>query len=278
MIPELLLLAAHAEEPAPPPPEPPAPPAPSVPAPDAPPAVPDPEDDDLSRYRLPFQVLMDRAIGTTSTAVEFDWRKTKLQVGGAAGVVTEFNNFQSARGGAAVRLPAGGALAEVGVSWTDVWATPSSELLALTPYRQPGRPSRIDVDLGASLPLAEGVVTARPRWFPAVQVVFSAIAGVRYSVYPTGWAGLAPGAVAEALVAPSLSDAEVDNLEAARLGGMEVDRGRYGLVAGIGNELYFKRRLFLSPRVVLAVPLLAPASQTELLFWTDLSVAFGIAL
>ncbi len=270
MIPELLLLgAARAEDP-----------APAEPAESAEPAEPTeaPADaDDLEKYRTPFQVLADRTIGTTSTPVEFNWRRTHAMVGATGGVLAELNNFDSARAGAMVRLPTSGLVVELGAGWTGVWDTPSSKLLALTPYRQPGRPPRIDVEASVGVPLAEGVVTVAPRWFPAVQLVFVGYGGIRYSVYPTGWGGLRPSEVAGAVLSPTLSQAEIDNLEGVRKDAMEVDPGRYGLVAGVGNDLYFKRGIFLSPRVVFSVPLLAPVSGSELLFWADASLAVGMA-
>jgi hypothetical protein len=274
VIPELLLAAALAQD-AEPAPDPPAEPAPAEPDVD----VDDDadEDDDLERYRTPFAVLADRTIGTTSTPVEFNWRRTTAQVAASGAFLLELNNFDSARFGGVVRLPTNGVLFEVGGSWTQVWDTPSSSLLALTPYRQPGRPPRAELDLGVGVPLAEGVLTAVPRWFPAVQLVFTAYGGLRYSVYPTGFRGLRSGEVASALFSPTLSQQELDNLEGARLDAMTVDPGRYGLLAGFGNELYFKRGFFVSPRVVLSVPLLAPVSRTDLLLWADLSVAVGMA-
>jgi hypothetical protein len=97
-------------------------------------------------------------------------------------------------------------------------------------------------------------------------------------VYPTGFAGLRPGQVARALISPTLSADEIDNLDDARLAAMQVDAGRYGVLVGLGNDLYFKSGLFVSPRVMVAVPLLAPASGTELYVWADASLALGIAL
>lgn len=275
MIPELFALAAWAQE-APPPAEEAEPaPAPADPATEP---VPDGQDGDLAKYRAPFEVLSDRTIGTTSSPVEFNWRRTKVHVGGQGAFLAELNNFNTLTGGAVVRLPTDGLLFGLGLGWSEVWDTPSSELLALTPYRQPGRPSRVDLDVTVGIPLAEGIVTVAPRWFPAVQLVFQGYAGVRYSLYPTGFRGLSLGQVAGAVLSPQLRQEEVDNLERARLDAMEVDRGRYGLVAGLGNDLYFKRGLFVSPRVLFAVPLLAPASGTELYFWMEPSLALGVAL
>jgi hypothetical protein len=244
------------------------------------PAVdPDVEDEDpLSRHRTRFDVLADRTIGTTSVPVQFNWRDTTAQVAVTGSYLVELNNFNSMRGGALVRLPSGGVLFEVGVAYASSWDSPSSRLLELTPYRQPGRPNRLDVDFAVGLPLAEGVVTTFPKFFPAVQLVFNAWGGLRYHVYPSGFAGMRTGQVAGALFAPALTEIELENLEDNRLDSMQVDAGRYGLLLGLGNDIYFGSGFFLSPRVMVAVPLLAPASATELYVWSDLSLSLGLAL
>jgi hypothetical protein len=234
--------------------------------------------DPIARYRTGFDVLADRAIGTTSRPVEFNWRTSPAHLAASGSFLFELNNFDSVRGGAMARLPTGGLLLELGLSYVGVWNTPSSRQLSLTPYRQPGRPDRLELDVTVGLPLAEGVVTTAPRFFPAVQMVFVAYAGVRYLVYPTGFAHMKPGQVGGAIFSPTLTEIELDNLEDRRLAAMQVDLGRYGLMLGLGNDLYFKSGVFLSPRMMLAVPLLAPATQTELRLWADLSLAVGVAL
>lgn len=235
------------------------------------------EPDPLSPYRAPFAVLVERSIGTSSRPVEFNWRRTKVHVAASGDFLFELNNFNSLRAGAVARFPSGGLLYELGFSRVWVWDTPSSELLALTPYRQPGRPARWEIDFDVGIPLAEGLVTARPRFVPSVELVLSAHVGLRYAVYPGGFAGLKAREVGAALVSPALSQAEIDNLEDERLDAMQVDPGRYNVMAGLGDDIYFKQGLFLSPRVMFGVPLLAPMSGTELLFWGDVSMVVGVA-
>lgn len=245
---------------------------------DPPPGDPPPAEDPLSPYRVRFGALVERAIGTTSVPVEFDWRRTHVQLGATGSFVMELNNFNVLRGGLLVRLPSDALLIEFGVNYAESWDSPSSRQLALTPYRQPGHPDHLEVDFAVGVPLAEGVVTTAPRFFPAVQLVFNGYAGVRYLVYPTGFAGLRPGQVARALLSPAMSTEEIDNLDGARLPAMQVDSGRYGVLVGLGDDLYFKSGLFVAPRVMVAVPLLAPVSGTELYLWADVSLAVGIAL
>lgn len=235
------------------------------------------EEDPLSPYRTPFGVLVERSIGSTSKPIEYNWRRTKFHVAPTGDFLFELNNFNSMRAGAMVRWPGNGLLYELGLSYVWVWDTPSSELLALTPYRQPGRPERIDIDFNIGVPLAEGVVTARFRFIPSIEMVLSAYAGIRYAVYPHGYKGMKPREVGAALISPSLSDLEVENLDPYRLDAMQVDTGRYGLMLGLGDDLYFKQGLFVSPRVMFGVPVLAPISGTELLFWGDLSMVIGVA-
>jgi hypothetical protein len=235
------------------------------------------QDDALSRYRTPFGVLVERTIGTSSRPVEFNWRRSTVQVAAMGNHFFELNNFNSLRAGGLARIPAGGGIMELGLSHVWVWDTPSSELLAYTPYRQPGRPRRLELDLTVGIPLAEGVVTVAPRFFPAVELVFNAYAGLRYCIYPGTWEGMRPREVAGAILSPFLTETEVEQLEDRRLDAMQVDLGRYGLMVGVGDDIYFRQGVFISPRLMMAVPVLAPASQTDLLFWADLSIAAGVA-
>jgi hypothetical protein len=234
-------------------------------------------DDTLSRYRTPFAVLAEQSIGTTSRPVEFNWRRTTVQIAATGNHLFELNNFNSLRSGGMARVPLEKAIFEIGVSYVWVWDTPSSELLALTPYRQPGRPPRIEVDLTVGFPVAEGLVTTFPRLFPAAELVFSAYASLRYIVYPTGFKGMKAREVAAALVSPTITGTEVSNLDDARLDAMEVDSGRYGMMVGFGNEIYFKQGIFFLPRAMFAVPIFAPVTETELYFWADLSLSIGVA-
>lgn len=233
--------------------------------------------DPLSRHRMPFEELAERTIGTVSKPVAFNWRRTKVQVAATGDQLYELNNFNSLRAGGVARFPTGGVLTEVGASYVRTWDTPSSRALALTPYRQPGRPDRLDIDLNVGLPLAEGVVTAAPRFFPSAQLVLNAYVGLRYALYPDAFAGLKAGKVLTAVLSPALTQDEIDNLDDRRLDAMQVDTGRYGLTVGLGNDLYFKQGIFLSPRATFSLPLLAPASGTQLLLWGDLSLAIGVA-
>jgi len=235
------------------------------------------EDDPLSRYRTRFDVLAERTIGTASKPVAFNWRRTNVHVAASGSFLFELNNFNSLRVGGMARLPSQKAIVELGVNYVEAWDTPSSRQLAFTPYRQPGRPNRLEFDVALAYPLAEGVVTTFPRWFPAVQMVFNAMAGFRYSIYPAGWGGMTPGQVGAAIFNPAITDLELDNLDDNRLDAMIIDSGRYGFLLGFGNDLYFEQGIFLSPRMMLAVPILAPVNQSDLRVWADFTLAAGMA-
>ena len=234
------------------------------------------EEDPLAPYRTRFDALAGRTIGSASKPVAYNWRRNTAQIAATGSFLFELNNFNSYRGGLMVRIPTSGLLVEVGASYVGVWDTPSSKLLAFTPYRQPGRPNRVEVDIGVAYPLAEGVVTSFPGFFPSVQMVFNAYADFRYVIHPTGYKDLTALEVGSAIFSPSLSQAEIDNLNDVRLDAMKVDPGRYGLMLGLGNDLYFENGLFISPKLLLAVPILAPATRTDLLFWADFSLAIGV--
>ena len=237
----------------------------------------DDAEDPLSPYRTRLDVLAERTIGTVSRPVAFNWRRTNVHIAAFGSFPFELNNFNTLRAGGMVRLPSQRMLVELGVAYAEVWDTPSSRLLALTPYRQPGRPSRLEFDFTLAYPLAEGVVTTAPRIFPAVEMVFNGYADLRYVIHPTGFARMKPGKVVSSIIAPALTDDEIENLEDNRLDAMQTDRGRYGILVGFGNDIYFEQGLFVSPRFLFALPIMAPASQTELFFWADFNLAIGMA-
>lgn len=234
-------------------------------------------DTSIERFRAPYDVLTERLLGAASRPIRFDWRRTSIGVALLGSQLAELNNFNSRRGGVLLRAPSGGVLIEVGL--THVWThgTSSSRTLSLTPYRQAGRPSRYELDFGVGIPLAEGVVTAWPSFFPAAELVLSAYGHLRYAVYPGAFSGLGLRRSIAAVFSPALSEREIDNLEDQRLRGMKIDRARYGVVAGLGMDVYFQSGLFFAPRMLVAVPLFSPVNRTQLHTYWDLSLALGMA-
>lgn len=230
-----------------------------------------PEDKTLERYRTPFEVLNERMIGVASRAVRFDWRKKQLGVGLIGSQLLELNNFRSARFGGLVRRPLGSFMGELAITRVVTWGSPSTEKLALTPYRQSGRPSRLELDLNVGYPLAEGVATARTGFFPATELVFSASAGLRYAYYPGALSGATLSQVAGALISPRLSAKEKANLDGKLLPGMQLDQGRYNLLTGFDLDVYFQSGGFLSPRVMVALPI----TGSDLGLWWELTFSAG---
>jgi len=167
---------------------------------------------------------------------------------------------------------------DLGLTKVFTHGSESSDILARTPYRQPGRPSRFEFDLGVGYPLAEGVVTAWPGFFPATELVLSATAGFRYLYYPGALHGAKFTQAARAVFSPSLTDREQGNLDSKRPPGMAVDPGRYGVLLGLATDIYFHNGLFATPRVLAAVPLLSAMTQTHLGYWWELSLGLGLAI
>jgi hypothetical protein len=235
------------------------------------------EEDPLSKYKTPFGVLAERTIGTTSRPVEFNWRRTTVQLGGQVAQPFELNSFDSLRLGGLARIPRDGRIFEFGASYVWVWDTPSTEMLALTPYRQPGRPWRVSFEGTFGLPLAEGLVTASPRWFPALELVLMGYAGLRYDWYPGSMTGKTFRERLSATFNPGLTDSEEAFLEGRRHDGMQLDPARYTPMIGLGNDIYLAQGVFVSPRVMLSVPLFALAVDSELYWWGEAVLVVGAA-
>lgn len=236
-----------------------------------------PVDTSIDQHRIPFEELNERMIGSTSQAVRFNWRRVTVGVGATFSSLLELNNFGSNRLGVAVRRPLFGMMGELAITRVSTWSTPSSDLLSLTPYRQAGRPTRWELDFNLAFPLAEGVVTAWPGWFPATQLVFSATGGARYLFYPGSWEGMTLLEGSQALISPYLNEVELSNLESGRNPGMTIDRARYGLLAGLQVDVYFHQGAYLSPRALLGLPLLSGFGGDAVGFWWELSVGLGWA-
>jgi hypothetical protein len=232
----------------------------------------------VERYRTPVELLTEWMIGTASMPVRVDWRKSKVSFGLFGSELVERNNFGSTRVGALARVPFGDFLGELAISRVFTWGSDSTEKLARTPYRQYGRPARFELDINVGYPIAEGVATALPRFFPATQMVFSADAGFRYLFYPESLAKTELLDITKTVLSAQLTERERENLEAVRPPGMHIDGARYGLHAGFSLDLYFQSGAFVSPRVMVSIPLLSPINGTGLGFWWDVSLAAGWTL
>ncbi len=239
---------------------------------------PPPEDPALERYRTPFEALNDRKIGEASRAVRFDWRKSTVEFGLIGSDLLELNNFSSARFGGFIRKAVSSLVVELAVTWVFNWSAESAQRLALTPYRQYGRPARLEVDINVAFPLAEGVATARPGFFPATELVFNLNAGLRYLFYPGALGKANAGQVAGAILAPKLTQFEIDDLEKIRQPAMQIDPARYSVLAGFSLDVYFQTGGFISPRVLVGLPLFTTFNGGGLGLWWELSLSLGWAL
>lgn len=231
----------------------------------------------LERFRMPYEALVDRTIGKSARSVGFDWRKTTAHASVFASQPAELNNFHSFRLGLMGRVPSDTLIFELSLAYVWAWGTESSEQLALTPFRQPGRPAHLEIDFLVGVPLAEGIVTAWPAWFPAAELVFNAYFDFRYLIYPGAFSGFRTRDTLRALFDPGLGDEEIANLDDDRLPGMEIDPQRYGIYAGLGTDIYLDFGLFVSPRVLFNVPLFAAASGSKMPFGMDFTLAVGAA-
>lgn len=235
-------------------------------------------DTSIERYRTPLEALTERPVGEASRAVRFDWRHSRVGFGVLTSSLLELNNYSSFRLGGYVRKALGNVMLDAAVTYVFVWGSDATNKLALTPYRQFGRPNRLELDINFGYAIAEGVVTSRPGLLPAAQLVLTANAGVRYLFYPGGLAGVPALDVAGALFAPRITDAEIKNLDKARLPAMQVDRARYSLLAGLTLDIYFRPGVAVTPRVMMAIPVFSGIQGAGLGWWWELSLGVGASL
>lgn len=229
----------------------------------------------VEKHRTPFDELNERAIGQASRAVRVNWRQKTAGVAFSYGQLLELNNFSSATFGGLLRLPAAGLMFELGASWVHSWGSDSSEKLALTPYRQVGRPSRLEIDINASLPLFEGVSTPRFGFIPATELVFSLTLGFRYNYYLGSMSGMPAGDVIGRIFSAKLNQQELDNLERWRLPSMQIDPARYQLLLGGTFDIFFAPGAFVTPRALIGLPLFSLLNGVGLSTWWELGAQVG---
>jgi|GEM_PF-986239 len=250
-----------------------APAAPPVEAPTAPPV----DDDVVARARTPVQALTEHFVGSTARAVRFDWRRAPVMVGLSAGEVVEKNNFSAQRYGLLGRKAFSDLILEVGVQLYLSDDTASSELLALTPYRQAGRPAHLELDLNLGYAIAEGVVTPLAAFMPPAEVALVALGGVRYLGYWQTFPDRPIQDIGLSLASPQLSQIELERLDRDAPEAMAIDPARLHALVGLAVDTYLQPGLWVSPRAMLAVPVLVPVTNTSLgLFW-ELTLAVGWA-
>jgi hypothetical protein len=234
-------------------------------------------DKSIETERSTVDALIERAVGKTSRAVRYDWRRGTAQVGIIGALPIELNNFDALRAGIFGRLPTDYLMLELALSYVWVSGSTATESLALTPYRQPARPSHFELDISVGVPLAEGVITPMPGALPAAQLVLKGEGQLRSLMYPGSLAGFDFLEGARAVVRRKLTEEEIANLEDARLPGMQIDPARYSMWGGFSTDIYFASGFFFSQKVLVAIPLLAGPTDTELFFGFELSLSTGFA-
>lgn len=223
----------------------------------------------------PFPYFVERIVGQAQHPVVFNWRKSQAAVSFEAGPLLELNNFESSRFAGLFRFPSDGASWQIGVASVRTRSTESTELVGRTPYRQTGRPSRWEFDMGADMAFSEGALTHRFSFLPSIEMVFSLQGRLRYLYYPGSAEGLDWAARAKTLIQSQFTSKELENIQAKRLAGMNVDPNRINTLFGTRLDLYTKQGVVLSQNVLMNAPLLG--SGTGLRYWFDLSLGVGYA-
>lgn len=238
----------------------------------------------VAQARATSAQLAEHFLGTAARSVRFDWRRSPVQLGAYVGEILERNNFFSHRYGVSARKAFADVIVEGSATYVATQPTPSSELLALTPYRQYGRPDRFEFELNVGYALAEGVVTQQFSFLPPAEMAFVVLGGARYLFYPEVFADRSYSSVedftalATSLVSPFLTDEDRARIEPRSEGGMLVDAARLHTMVGASVDVYFVPGVFFSPRALLSLPLFGLATGSGLGFFWELGLCVGYAL
>lgn len=247
-------------------------------------------DTTIDKFKTPVDRLSEHYLGSTSKPVRFDWRRSWVILGVHGSELIERNNFGSFRVGGVVRKALLSLMLEAGVNYVFVLPTESSRLLGLTPYVQPSRPSRVEIDINLSYPLFEGVMTPLFDFIPPSELVFNVTAGGRYLFYPDVLIGdrnwRSPGTytefatwrdIATSLGTAQLLETDIVILERRRLSGMRIDPALIHTLVGFTVDAYYQPGVFFSGRALLNIPALSVVNGTRLGFFWELSLFGGWA-
>lgn len=237
------------------------------------------DDESLEAWRTPLQALNEHFLGTASRPVRFDWRRSPAMFVLRLNEVVERNSFGQWQVGAMVRKAFGDILLDGGVNAFFAYETPSSQQLALTPFRQAGRPNHFQLEANVGYAIVEGVVTPFISWIPPMEMVLVAQAGVRYLVYVESFTGGRPFLdVARSIVSPQLTVEEIQRLETTGPEGMQIDPARLHSLVGASLDVYIQPGVIVAPRAMVGVPILSPITASELGFFWELGISVGYAL
>ena len=234
--------------------------------------------DVVAASRTPIQAMNEHFLGSTSRAVRFDWRRSPVTLGLGVSELVEKNTFGQWRAGVFGRKAFDDVIVEVGVNVYQAYDTPSSQTLALTPFRQAGRPNHLEIDANIGYAVAEGVVTPLTSFMPPAELALVALGGVRYLGYWQTFVDRTPQDIGLALVSPQLSESERDQLDVDAPGAMLVDPARLHTMAGLSLDVYFQPGFYVAPRAMVAIPVLVPITASQLGFFWELSLVVGYAL
>jgi hypothetical protein len=198
-------------------------------------------------------------------------------VGVSVGEVVEKNNFSAQRYGLLGRKAFSDLILEVGVQLYVSDDTASSAQLALTPFRQAGRPGHLEIDLNVGYAVAEGVVTPLAAFMPPAEVALVALGGVRYLGYWQTFPDRPIQDIGLSLASPQLSTIELERLDRDAPEAMAIDPARLHTLVGLAVDTYLQPGLLVSPRAMLAAPVLVPVTNTSLGFFWELSLVVGWA-
>ena len=162
----------------------------------------------------------------------------------------------------------------VGLGKVFVFSTESADAIALMPYRQAGRPERWELELSGFYPVAEGVVTFRPDFMPAAQMVFSLAGDVRYMIYPSLVSGQGFSNGFKSLIATRLSESDKERLSPSAPAAMKIDSAKIAVLTGFNLHLYTSGGLIISSKAMLALSILGTALPRH----ADLTIGLGYAL
>jgi len=232
----------------------------------------------LEDHRTPLQALNEHFLGSASRPVRFDWRRANVAVVVRVNDVIERNSFGQWQVGVMARKAFGDILLDGGLNAFFAYETPSSQQLALTPFRQAGRPDHFQLEANVGYAVAEGVVTPVLGFLPPAELVLVGWAGARYLVYVESFTGGGSFTdVAASLVSPQLSEGEIIRLENSGPSGMQIDRARLHALVGASLDIYLQPGVVVAPRAMVAVPLLSPVTGTALGFFWELGISVGYA-
>ena len=232
----------------------------------------------LEDHRTALQALNEHFLGSASRPVRFDWRKSNFALVLRVAEVLERNSFGQWQIGAMGRKAFGDVIVDAGLNAFFAYETPSSQQLALTPFRQAGRPNHFQLEANVGYAVAEGVVTPMVSILPPAELALVAWAGARYLMYVDTFTGSSSFTdVAASLASPRLTEGEIIRLERSGPAGMQIDPARLHGLVGASLDVYLQPGVLVAPRVMVALPLLAPATGTQLGFFWELSIAVGYA-